>query len=197
MVLELITAAIKAIAKTFFEHTRELQIGGCLTGENDTPELRAKLSGVNRTNTVVECVFALEKFLVTREKGSLLRGRKGWTLFKYNGSDAWGERLSDGKLKLYMDVARTEGYAIAKADGGRKQQLQRAYMHTAKQREADLAKVCEKKQAAAAELLRLAKPELRATTFSRLKKLTIDALKEQLKSCAPSSTTARSPTARR
>ena len=99
-ILELITAGIKAIAEEFFSHTREFQVGGCLAGENDTPELRAKLSGVNRTNTVVECVFALEKFLCTREKGSLLRGRKGWTLFKYNGTDVWGEQLDANKLKL-------------------------------------------------------------------------------------------------
>ena len=90
------------MAVTFFEHTRELQKGGYLAGENDTSELRARLSVVNRTNTVVECVFVLEKFLCTREKGSLLRGRKGWTLFKYNGSAVWGEQLSRDKLKLYI-----------------------------------------------------------------------------------------------
>jgi hypothetical protein len=97
---------------------------------NDTLELRARLGGVNRTNTVVECVFALEKFLCTREKGSLLRGRKGWTLFKYNGTAVWGERLSAVKLKLYTDISRVESYSIAARDGNRQQQLQRAFEHT-------------------------------------------------------------------
>jgi hypothetical protein len=79
---ELLSAGLKALADKFFEHTRELQLGGSLTGVNVTPELRAKLAGVNRTNTVVESVFALEKFLSTREKGSNLVYRRGWTLFK-------------------------------------------------------------------------------------------------------------------
>lgn len=179
-ILELITAALKAIAETFFDPTRELQKGGCLF-ENDGPELRAKLSGVNRTNTVVECVFALEKFLCTREKGSLLRGRKGWTLFKYNGGDVWGERLSEDKLKLYTDVSRVEGYAIAKRDGNRQQQLQRAYEHTGKQRAADLERVRERQRAAAAEFVRLSDPALRATSFMALQELPVDKLKEQLK----------------
>ena len=157
-ILELITAGIKAIAEEFFSHTREFQVGGCLAGENDTPELRAKLSGVNRTNTVVECVFALEKFLCTREKGSLLRGRKGWTLFKYNGTDVWGEQLDANKLKLYTDVSRVEGNSIAARDGGRQQQLRRAFEHTGKERAAKLEAVRAKHREAAAELLRLSDP---------------------------------------
>jgi hypothetical protein len=181
LILELITAALTAIAVEFESHTRELQVGGCLTGENDTPELRARLSGVNRSNTVVECVFALEKFLCTREKGSLLRGRKGWTLFKYNGTDVWGEQLSADKLKLYIDVARLEGYAIAQRDGNRHQQLQRAFEHTGKEREAKLEGVRARQRAAAEELLRLGDPALRAKTFSELKKLSVEKLKEQLK----------------
>lgn len=57
--IELFSAALPAMAQKLYEHTIGFQIGGCLTGANDTPELRAKLSGVNRSNTVVECVFAL------------------------------------------------------------------------------------------------------------------------------------------
>eukprot|EP00966_Prymnesium_polylepis_P111651 2583073-Prymnesium_polylepis.1 len=60
---ELLKAGLNALAEKFHSHTTELQKGGRLTGANDTPELRKKLSGVNRTNTVVESVFALEKFL--------------------------------------------------------------------------------------------------------------------------------------
>ena len=180
-ILELITAALKAIAATFFEHTRELQVGGCLTGGNDTPELRAKLSGVNRTNTVVECVFALEKFLCTREKGSLLRGRKGWTLFKYNGSAVWGEQLSADKLTLYTNVSRMEGYHIAAQDGNRQQQLRCAFEHTGEQRTAKLESVRSKQREAAAELLRLSDPNLRLTSFVALQRLTVELLKEQLK----------------
>ena len=95
--------------------------------------------------------------------------------------DVWGEKLDDGKLKLYTDVARIEGYAIAKRDGNRQQQLRRAYEHTAKEREAKLKAVRARQQAAAAELLRLSDPALRAVTFSTLKRLTVDKLKEQLK----------------
>jgi hypothetical protein len=50
-ILELVSAGIKAIAAEFHHHTLELQKGGDLTGDNDTPELRAKLSGV-RTLTL-------------------------------------------------------------------------------------------------------------------------------------------------
>eukprot|EP00966_Prymnesium_polylepis_P067051 1556546-Prymnesium_polylepis.1 len=50
---ELLKAGLNGLAKNLHEHTIELQEGGCLTGDNDTPELRKKLSGVNRTNTVV------------------------------------------------------------------------------------------------------------------------------------------------
>jgi hypothetical protein len=51
---ELFCVTVTFCGYTSFEHTRELQLGGSLTGANVTPELRAKLSGVNRTNTVVE-----------------------------------------------------------------------------------------------------------------------------------------------
>ena len=63
---ELLKAGLNALADKLHDHTIDFQIGGCLTGQNDTPELRAKLSGISRTNTVVESVFALEKFLTTR-----------------------------------------------------------------------------------------------------------------------------------
>ena len=33
------------IADKLHEHTKELQEGGCLTGDNVTPQLRAELSG--------------------------------------------------------------------------------------------------------------------------------------------------------
>ena len=122
---ELLQAGLTALRATFFEHTVELQKGGALTGENDTPELRARLSGVNRTNTVVETVFALEKFLSTREKGSQLINRRGWTLFKYNQTHVWGEQLDNGTLKLYGRVCRREARQLRLQNGSIRQQLQR------------------------------------------------------------------------
>ena len=82
-----ILALIKAaLAAAFYCHTSELQSGGRFAGENPTPELRAQYSGVNVTNTPPERAFGLEKFLHTRERGSHLRGRRGWVLFKYNNT---------------------------------------------------------------------------------------------------------------
>ena len=43
---DLLRAMLPAIADTLHEHTSELQEGGCMAGENDTPELRARHSGV-------------------------------------------------------------------------------------------------------------------------------------------------------
>jgi hypothetical protein len=179
--IELLTAALPAIAKMLHTHTVALQKGGALTGENDTPELRSKLSGVARSNTVVECIFALEKFLSTREKGSLLRHRKGWTLFRYNNTDAWGETLSDGKLKLYLAVCRQEAAKKAKAEGGTAKQLAANYAHGAKARQALLEAKRAGIRAREEELDRLRDPSLRCTTFSALAKLPMPALKEQLK----------------
>lgn len=87
---ELLKAGLQERHAKFYEHTVELQAGGTLTGANDTPELRARLSGVNRTNTVVESVFALEKFLSTREKGSQLINRRGWTMFNNTTKPTYG-----------------------------------------------------------------------------------------------------------
>jgi len=67
-ILALITAALEAIAATFYWHTSELQSGGRFAGENVTPELRAQYAGVNVTNTPVERAFGLEKFLHTRAR---------------------------------------------------------------------------------------------------------------------------------
>jgi hypothetical protein len=108
-ILALITAALEAIAATFYCHTSELQSSGRFAGENVTPELRARYSGVNETNTPVERAFGLEKFLHTRERGSHLRGRRGWVLLKYNDTHVWGQQLLSDKLRLYMHVARKEG----------------------------------------------------------------------------------------
>ena len=47
-------------------------------GLHDTPELRRTLSGVPKVSDAVERVFGLEKFLSTRERGSLQRNRNGW-----------------------------------------------------------------------------------------------------------------------
>ena len=126
-ILALITAAIEAIAATFHSHTSELQSGGRFAGENVTPELRARYSGVNVTNTPVERAFGLEKFLHTRERGSHLHGRRGWVLFKYNNTHVWGQQLTSDKLRLYMRVARKEGAAMAKREGNKRQQLARSY----------------------------------------------------------------------
>ena len=179
---ELLTAGLSAIASKFYEHTRDLQEGGCLVGQNDTPELRAKLSGVNRTNTVVESVFALEKFLSTREKGSNLVYRRGWTLFKYNKTWMWGEKLSaDGKLKLYGEVCRAEARRLRNAEGSQRAQLARLFKAKAAEREEKLTKLRERANAREAERKRLLDPSLRCTTFSSLKLLLNPQLIEQLK----------------
>ena len=99
-ILALITAALETIAATFFIHTSELQSGGRFAGENVTRDLRAKYAGVSVTNTPVEQEFGLEKFLHTRERGSLLRGRQGWVLFKYNNTHVWGQQLPSDKRRL-------------------------------------------------------------------------------------------------
>ena len=57
-ILALITAALEKIASTLHSHTSELQSGGRFAGENVTPELRARYSGVNVTNTPVERALA-------------------------------------------------------------------------------------------------------------------------------------------
>lgn len=156
-------------------------MGGALTGANDTPELRKRLAGVNRTNTVVESVFALEKFLTTREKGSNLINRRGWTLFKYNKTWVWGERLTEGKLKLDKKVCRNEARKLRKAEGTTRQQLKRLFAFKATAREAKIAAVRQRKAAKQAEEARLRDPALRCTTFSGLKLLQNSQLMEQLK----------------
>jgi len=87
--IALITAALEKIA-SLHSHTSELQRGGRFAGENVTPELRARYSGVNVTNTPVERAFGLEKFLHTRERSSQLHGRRGWVLFKYKLARTFG-----------------------------------------------------------------------------------------------------------
>lgn len=146
-----------------------------------TLELRKRLSGVNRTNTVVETVFALEKFLSTREKGSQLINRRGWTMFKYNKTFIWGSKLEGGKLKLYGQVSRSEARRLRKEDGSVRQQLQRFYAMKADERQASLEKVRERAQQRDAQRRRLSDPLVRCTTFSGLKLLQNPELVEQLK----------------
>ena len=43
--LQLVRAMPPKIADKLHEHMEELQEGGCLTGDNVTPQLRAELSG--------------------------------------------------------------------------------------------------------------------------------------------------------
>ena len=38
-------------------------------------------------------------------------------LFKYNNTYVWGQQLPSDKLRLYMDVTREEGAAMAKREG--------------------------------------------------------------------------------
>lgn len=178
---ELLKAGLEELRLKFHEHTSELQDGGALTGTNDTPELRARLSGVNRTNTVVESVFALEKFLSTREKGSNLVNRRGWTLFKYNKSYLWCEQLSDQTLKLYGDVSREEARRIRRESGSQRQQLEQYFRMKAADRDAALAKVRERAAQREAHLRRLGDPSIRCRTFSGLKLLQNPQLVEQLK----------------
>jgi hypothetical protein len=178
---ELLKAGLTKLAEKFEEHTHYLQVGGALTGANVTPELRAKLSGVNRTNTVVESVFALEKFLSTREKGSNLVYRRGWTLFKYNKTWAWGELLNGKRLKLYGEVSRKEAARLRKEEGSQREQLARLFKAKAAEREAKLAKLRARAAAREAERARLHDPLLRCTTFSGLKLLQNPQLIEQLK----------------
>ena len=47
-------------------------------------------------------------------------------LFKYNNTYVWGQQLPSDKLRLYMDVARKEGAAMAKREGTKRQQLARS-----------------------------------------------------------------------
>lgn len=178
---ELLKAGLTELRNKFHDHTIELQEGGALTGPNDTPELRARLSGVNRTNTVVESVFALEKFLSTREKGSQLINRRGWTMFKYNQTYMWGARLDSGKLQLYGKVSRQEARKLRREQGSVRQQLQRMYALQAEERQATLDKIRERATQREAQIRRLADPTIRCTTFSGLKKLQNPELVEQLK----------------
>ena len=135
-----------------------------------TPELTAQYAAVNVTNTVVERAFGLEKFLHTREKGSLVRGRRGWVLFKYNRTHVWGRQLTPDKLRLYMRVAREEGAAMAKREGNKRQQLARDFQARGVERDKLLEKVAEKAAEKAAEIARLRDPNLRVVTFSELTK---------------------------
>lgn len=64
---ELLKAGLGQLQKTLHAHTAELQLGGALNDDRVTPALRQRLSGVNRTNTVVETVFALEKLQLARK----------------------------------------------------------------------------------------------------------------------------------
>lgn len=178
---QLLKAGLKELRDKFFQHTEELQVGGCLTGVRDTPELRARLSGVNRTNTVVETVFALEKFLSTREKGSQLVNRKGWTMFKYNKTWVWGEKLGAGKLQVYGNVCRAEARRIRMEQGSVNAQLQRIFALKAEERQTKLNQVRERVAAREAQVARLQEPSLRCTTFSGLKLLAMPELIEQLK----------------
>ena len=180
-ILALITAALKKIASTLHSHTSELQSGGRFAGENVTPELRAHHSGVNVTNTVVERAFGLEKFLHTRERGSLVRGRRGWVLFKYNRTHVWGRQLTPDKLRLCMRVAREEGAAMAKREGNKRQQLARIFHATGVERDKLLEKVAEKAAEKAAEIARLHDPNLRVVSFSGLTLLQRHGLTEQLR----------------
>ena len=178
---ELLRAGLTALMEKFHDHTSELQEGGALTGVNDTPELRKRLSGVNRTNTVVESVFALEKFLSTREKGSHLVNRRGWTLFKHNKTYEWGQQLPSGKLELYFAACRADVRRMRGECGTMANQLRQWFAMKAEERSAKLTKVHARKAEREAQLRRLQDPSIRCTTFSGLKLLQNPDLIEQLK----------------
>ena len=89
---------------------------------------------------MVESCFALQKFLSTRERGGLQRNRNGWVMFKKNGTARWIMQLPDGKLRLYTAVSRRSAAKLAKAEGGRRQQLAQHHAHTAEQRAEKLLK---------------------------------------------------------
>ena len=55
-----------------------------------------------------------------------MRWRRGGVLFKYNNTYVWGQQLPSDKLRLYMDVTREEGAAMAKREGTKRQQLARS-----------------------------------------------------------------------
>ena len=90
------------------------------------------MSGTPKVSDAVERVFGLEKFLSTRERGSLQRNRNGWSVqpmfvpklvcvprvkFKKNGTLVWYRRLDNGKLQRYFDICRKDAYERVKAEG--------------------------------------------------------------------------------
>ena len=162
-----------------------------------TPELRARYSGVNVTNTPVERALGLEKFLHTRERGSHLHGRRGWVLFKYNNTHVWGKQLTSDQLRLYMRVARKEGAAMAKREGNKRRQLARSFQVCGKERKKRLEEAEKKAAEKAAEIARLHDPALRVVTFSGLTKLQSEGLKGQLRLRSVRSISAARTTAER
>lgn len=180
MIVHLLSKALSAIANVFYEHTRDLQADGVLF-LGDGPSLRQKLAGCSTTNTVVECIFAMEKFLSTREKGSLLRTRRGWNMFRYNNTPFWMTKLQSGKLVKYTNICRREGYMLKDAEEGRNQQLKRMAAHKQIERTLLLNKKRSGLRAKAEELERLSNPALRASNFSQLKLLDMKQLGDQLK----------------
>ena len=93
----------------------------------------------------------------------------------------WGERLDNGKLKLYGAVSRAEARKIRREEGTQRQQLKRLWAAKAGERQAALDALRARKAKRYAERARLHDPSIRVSTFSGLKLLQNAGLIEQLK----------------
>ena len=181
LVHEMLSAAFTAMAKGVRNHAEAFMPGGACCTTNITPALRKAMSGTPITSVPAETVFARAKHRVTRCGGGRVRSDTlcGATACNRDATHAWGASKRPAAAAGLLTQARKRWRG---GSGSRTLQDERALSGAAEadERAAGLAKVRggRAKKAAELERIKLMSP---ASTYSALKSMGNDDLREQLK----------------
>ena len=179
LVHKLLTAAFTAMVKGTKNHASEwLGPDGKLCAEKITPELRERYDALPSTSTCVERIHAVGRRV--DDSGGMQRyeNRAGISLAMFNNQAGYLETKDATSLEGMLKVARGEERKARKqtlkqrrVEAGRAKQVGRDEKRSSKR---------ERREKKAAEKVRIEQLTL-VTTYSALKAMSVDDLKDQLK----------------
>ena len=177
LVERLLVAAFDAMAGATENHAAEWLPGGKLAADKITPALRAKYDALPTTSTSVERLHAVGRRV--DESGGMQRyeNRAGVSLAMFNDLASWAAKKGSALGGAMATARAAERLARRQTQKARLVEAGRAKQEG---REAKLSSKKARREKKKQEQARIAGLEL-ATTYSALKAMSVDDLKDQLK----------------
>ena len=177
LVERLLVAAFGAMASATENHAAEWLPGGKLSADKITPALRDKYDALPSTSTSVERLHAIGRRVDDGGGMQRYENRAGISLAMFNDLAGWAAKKGSSLAGLMATARAAERLARRQTE---KQRLVQAGRAKQEGREAKLSSKKARREQKKKEQARIAGLEL-ATTYSALKKMSVDDLKDQLK----------------